>query len=113
VKHRIQRIVLKLTADILRAVEDDGEELFKKSVELHKQIAGEGLPRELGILAKLIELTVLMMYHGCLEAGIAGDYPRHEFCRSFAISTISTISRIAELLTLDHLEEFQSMNPRI
>jgi len=105
VSHRIQKIVLKLTADTLRALENDEEKILKKSVELHKQIAGD-LPRELGILAKLVELTALMIYYGCLGSGIAEDSQGQELCRNLAISTVLVVCRIAKMEVLEHLEDF-------
>jgi len=103
-KSRIQEIIIKMTADILRALEDDRDKIFEKAGELHKQIAKEALPRELAILTKVIELTALGIHYACLQSGIAGKYSEHEFCRSLAISTISAINRIARRETLEVIE---------
>jgi len=103
-KSRIQEIVIRITVDILRAIEDDGKKILEKAGELHKQIAKEDLPRELGILAKIIELTALEIHYACLQSDIARKYPEHEFCKSLAISIISAIYRIAKRDTLEVIE---------
>jgi len=105
VRHRIQRILLKLTADVLRAVEDNEEKIVQKSVELYNQIAGEGLLRELGILVKLIVLTALVVYDSCLRSGIAEDSRWQESCRDLAVSIVLAIYRIAKMEVFEHLED--------
>jgi len=110
-KSRIQEIIIRMTVDILRAIEDDEERILEKAGELHKQIAKEDLPRELGILTKIIELTALEIHCACLKSGIAGDYPKHEFCRLLTLKTISTIYRIAKRDTLEIIEHLsKNMN---
>jgi len=110
-KSRIQEIIIKMTADILRAIEDDGKKILEKAGELHRQIAKEDLPRELGILTKIIELTALEIHYACLQSGIAGEYPRHEFCRLLVLKIVSTIYRIAKRDTLEIIEHLsKNMN---